>query len=110
MIRERGVEEVVSDGERLREVGGADSILATDNSNKSVSDATQGLPPWTRHLDGSISRAVANYPPAALPPCPRHGCDQNGPEYPYEALVLLRQGQGEGDRENLFPGANPPRV
>jgi alcohol dehydrogenase len=45
MIRELGADEIVRDGKSLSGVGGADIILSTSNSTKSMVDSIQGLRP-----------------------------------------------------------------
>jgi Zinc-binding dehydrogenase len=43
MIRELGADEIVRDGKGLAEAGGADVILSTSNSTKSMVNSIQGL-------------------------------------------------------------------
>src|ERR1700689_4845667 len=45
MIRELGADEIVRDGKGLTAAGGADIILSTSNSSKSMVDSIQGLRP-----------------------------------------------------------------
>src|SRR5258708_16326990 len=48
MIRDLGADEIVRDGKSLAAAGGADVILITSNSAKSMGDSIQGLPPDAR--------------------------------------------------------------
>jgi D-arabinose 1-dehydrogenase-like Zn-dependent alcohol dehydrogenase len=94
MIRELGADEVVSDGERLRELGGADVILSTGNSNKAVSDAMQGLRPDGRVILMGVSQEPLPITPQVLFLRARvMGSTQNGPEYLYEALDYAAKGK-----------------
>ncbi len=45
MIRELGADEIVRDGKSLAAAGGADVILSTSNSTKSMIDSMAGLRP-----------------------------------------------------------------
>jgi alcohol dehydrogenase len=45
LIRELGADEIVRDGKSLAAAGGADIILSTSNSTKSMVDSIQGLRP-----------------------------------------------------------------
>ena len=51
LIRELGADEIVRDGKSLAAAGGADIILSTSNSTKSMVDSIQGLRP-----DGRLDR------------------------------------------------------
>lgn len=94
LIRELGADEVVSDGERLRELGGADVILSTGNSNKAVSDAMQGLRPDGRVILMGVSQEPLPITPQVLFLRARvMGSTQNGPEYLYEALDYAAKGK-----------------
>ena len=58
MIRELGADEIVRDGKGLAAVGGADIVLSTTNSTKSMVDSIQGLRPDGRIVTmGADSRA-----------------------------------------------------
>ncbi len=50
MIRELGADEIVRDGKSLTAAGGADIILSTSNSTKSMVDSIQGLRPDGRFI------------------------------------------------------------
>jgi alcohol dehydrogenase len=91
-----GADVVVSDGQGLREAGGADIILATSNSYKAASDALRGLRP-----DGRLMFIGASDEPFTIP-FPGElwsnrlqiiGSNQNGREYLYEALDYVAKGK-----------------
>src|SRR3977135_749587 len=50
MIRDLGADEIVRDGNSLAAAGGADVILSTSNSTKSMVDSIQGLRPDGRFV------------------------------------------------------------
>jgi len=88
MIRELGADEIVRDGKSLAEAGGADVILSTSNSTKSMVDSIQGLRP-----DGRLVAMGADAEPLSVSLMDLImkrirviGSQQNGPEYLYEAL------------------------
>jgi alcohol dehydrogenase len=91
-----GAEVVVSDGQGLREAGGADIILATSNSYKTASDTLRGLRP-----DGRLMFIGASDEPFTIS-SPGElwlnrlqiiGSNQNGREYLYEALDYVAKGK-----------------
>jgi D-arabinose 1-dehydrogenase-like Zn-dependent alcohol dehydrogenase len=95
MIRDLGADEIVRDGKSLAAVGGADVILSTSNSAKSMIDSIQGLRP-----DGRLVAMGADAEPisvALLDLISKRiriiGSQQNGPEYLYEALDFVAQGR-----------------
>ena len=95
MIRELGADEIVRDGKSLSAAGGADIILSTSNSTKSMVDSIQGLRP-----DGRFIVMGADAEPlsisligSALKRIKIIGSQQNGPEYLYEALDYVAQGK-----------------
>jgi D-arabinose 1-dehydrogenase-like Zn-dependent alcohol dehydrogenase len=96
LARKLGADVVVSDGQRLREVGGADVILATSNSYKAAADTLRGLRP-----DGRLMFIGASDEPFTIPSpgeflMNRHqiiGSNQNGREYLYEALDYVAKGK-----------------
>jgi alcohol dehydrogenase len=63
MIRELGADEIVRDGKSLAAAGGADIILSTSNSTKSMVDSIQGCArtaassPWASTPNHSPSRS-----------------------------------------------------
>ena len=95
MIRDLGADEVVRDGKSLTAAGGADIILSTSNSTKSMVDSIQGLRP-----DGRFIVMGADAEPLSLSLIELLfkrikiiGSQQNGPEYLYEALDYVAQGK-----------------
>jgi len=95
MIRDLGEDEVVRDGKSLTAAGGADIILSTSNSTKSMVDSIQGLRP-----DGRFIVMGADAEPLSLSLIELLfkrikiiGSQQNGPEYLYEALDYVAQGK-----------------
>ena len=91
-----GADIVVSDGQGLREAGGADIILATSNSYKAAADTLRGLRP-----DGRLMFIGGSDEPFTIPSpgeilFNRHqiiGSSQNGREYLYEALDYVAKGK-----------------
>src|SRR5437899_6851567 len=61
MIRELGADEIVRDGKGLAAAGGADILLSTSNSTKSMVDSVQGLRP-----DGRLVARGADAEPLAV--------------------------------------------
>jgi len=95
LIRELGADEIVRDGKSLAAAGGADIILSTSNSTKSMVDSIQGLRP-----DGRLVAMGADAEPLAVSLMDLImkririlGSQQNGPEYLYEALDFVAQGK-----------------
>jgi alcohol dehydrogenase len=95
MIRELGADGIVRDGKSLAAAGGADIILSTSNSTKSMVDSIQGLRP-----DGRLVTmgADAESPSISLMDLIMKriqviGSSQNGPEYLYEALDFVAKGK-----------------
>jgi len=95
MVRELGANEIVRDGKGLTAAGGADIILSTSNSTKSMVDSIQGLRP-----DGRFIVMGADEEPLSLSLIELLfkrikiiGSQQNGPEYLYEALDYVAQGK-----------------
>jgi alcohol dehydrogenase len=95
LIRELGADEIVRDGKSLAAAGGADIILSTSNSGKSMVDSIQGLRP-----DGRLVAMGADAEPLSVSLIDFItkririiGCQQNGPEYLYEALDFVAQGK-----------------
>ena len=91
-----GADVVVSDGQGLREAGGADIVLAASNSYKASADALKGLRP-----DGRLMLIGASDEPFTIP-SPLEvmmqrlqilGSNQNGREYLYEALDYVAKGK-----------------
>ena len=95
LIRELGADEIVRDGKNLAAAGGADIILSTSNSTKSMVDSIQGLRP-----DGRLIAMGADAEPLSVSLMDLImkririiGSQQNGPEYLYEALDFVAQGK-----------------
>src|SRR5258708_10459196 len=63
MIRELGADEIVRDGKGLAAAGGADIILSTSNSTKSMVDSIQALRP-----DGRLVAIGADEEPLSISP------------------------------------------
>ncbi|PYU23451.1 MAG: alcohol dehydrogenase [Acidobacteria bacterium] len=94
-IRELGADEVVRDGKGLAAAGGANIILSTSNSTKSMVDSIQGLRP-----EGCIVTMGVDAEPLSVSLTDLLvkrmrviGSSQNGPEYLYEALDFVAQGK-----------------
>jgi alcohol dehydrogenase len=96
LVHKLGADIVVSDGQGLREAGGADIILATSNSYKAAADTLRGLRP-----DGRLMFIGGSDEPFTIPSpgeflANRHqiiGSQQNGREYLYEALDYVAKGR-----------------
>jgi D-arabinose 1-dehydrogenase-like Zn-dependent alcohol dehydrogenase len=95
LISDLGADEIVRDGKSLTAAGGADIILSTSNSTKSMVDSIQGLRP-----DGRFIVMGADAEPLSISLIELLfkrikiiGSQQNGPEYLYEALDFVAQGK-----------------
>ena len=95
MIRELGADEIVRNGKELAGAGGADIVLSTSNSTKSMVDTIQGLRP-----DGCLVIMGADAEPLSISLMDLItkriqivGSQQNGPEYLYEALDFVAKGK-----------------
>jgi dehydrogenase len=105
LVHKLGADIVVSDGQGLREAGGADIILATSNSYKAAADTLRGLRP-----DGRLMFIGGSDEPFTIPSpgellFNRHqiiGSSQNGREYLYEALDYVAKGKVKVMAE-IFP-------
>jgi alcohol dehydrogenase len=111
MIRELGADEIVRDGKSLAAAGGADIILSTSNSTKSMVDSIQGLRP-----DGRFVVMGADAEPLSvslidfiMKRIQIIGSQQNGPEYLYEALDFVAQGRVKTIVET-YPLAEAPKA
>jgi D-arabinose 1-dehydrogenase-like Zn-dependent alcohol dehydrogenase len=111
MIRELGADEIVRDGKSLAEAGGADVILSTSNSTRSMVDSIQGLRP-----DGRLVAMGADDEPLSvsllellLKRIRIIGSQQNGPEYLYEALDFVARGKVKTIVET-YPLAEAPKA
>ena len=111
MIRDLGADEIVRDGKSLAAAGGADVILSTSNSTKSMVDSIQGLRP-----DGRLVTMGADAEPLSISLMDLIakririiGSQQNGPEYLYEALDFVAQGKVKTIVET-YPLAEAPKA
>jgi D-arabinose 1-dehydrogenase-like Zn-dependent alcohol dehydrogenase len=111
MIRELGADEIVRDGKGLAAAGGADIILSTSNSTKSMVDSIQGLRP-----DGRLIAMGADAEPLSISLMDLItrririiGSQQNGPEYLYEALDFVAKGKVKTIVET-YPLAEAPKA
>jgi alcohol dehydrogenase len=111
MIRDLGADEIVRDGKSLAAAGGADIILSTSNSTKSMVDSIQGLRP-----DGRLVTMGADAEPLSISLMDLLmkririiGSQQNGPEYLYEALDFVAQGKVKTIVET-YPLAEAPKA
>jgi alcohol dehydrogenase len=111
MIRDLGADEIVRDGKGLAAAGGADVILSTSNSTKSMVDSIQGLRP-----DGRLVTMGADAEPLSISLMDLIrkririiGSQQNGPEYLYEALDFVAQGKVKTIVET-YPLAEAPKA
>jgi alcohol dehydrogenase len=111
MIRDLGADEIVRDGKSLAAAGGADVILSTSNSTKSMVDSIQGLRP-----DGRLITMGADAEPLSISLMDLIskriqiiGSQQNGPEYLYEALDFVAQGKVRTIIET-YPLAEAPKA
>jgi len=95
MIRDLGADEVVTNGEQLQKIGGADIILATANSYKPAAAAMQGLRPDGRLVAIGVSDEPfeVNVGPLILQRQRIIGSTQNDVEYLYEALDYVAKGK-----------------
>ena len=83
------------DGKSLAAAGGADIILSTSNSTKSMVDSIQGLRPDGRLVTMGVDAEPLSVSLMDLLMKRIHiiGSQQNGPEYLYEALDFVAKGK-----------------
>jgi alcohol dehydrogenase len=95
MIRDLGADEIVRDGKGLAAAGGADVILSTSNSTKSMIDSIQGLRPDRRlvAMGADVEPLSISLMDLIMKRIRIIGSQQNGPEYLYEALDFVAQGK-----------------
>ena len=94
LIRELGIDTIVTGGEELMRKGGADVILATGNSSDAASEAMQGLRPDGRFVVmGFDAKPLQVSPMIIMSRVKIMGSTQNGPEYLYEALDYAAKGK-----------------
>ncbi len=111
VVRDLGADEIVRDGKSLAAAGGADMILSTSNSTKSMVDSIQGLWP-----DGWLVTMGADAEPLSISLMDLItkririiGSQQNGPEYLHEALDFVAQGKVKTIVET-YPLAEAPKA
>ena len=111
LIRDLGADEIVRDGKSLAVAGGADVILGTSNSTRSMIDSIQGLRP-----DGRLVAMGVDSEPLSVSLTDLIfkririiGSQQNGPEYLYEALDFVAQGKVKTIVET-YPLAEAPKA
>lgn len=111
MIRELGADEIVRDGKSLAEAGGADVILSTSNSTKSMVDSIQGLRPQGRIVTMGVDAEPISVSLGTLLVKRLRiiGSSQNGPEFLYEALDFVAQGKVKTMVET-YPLAEAPKA
>jgi D-arabinose 1-dehydrogenase-like Zn-dependent alcohol dehydrogenase len=111
LIRDLGADEIVRDGKSLAAAGGADIILSTSNSTKSMVDSLQGLRPDGRFVAmGADAEPICATPMDLLSKRIRIiGSQQNGPEYLYEALDYVAKGKVKTIVES-YPLAEAPKA
>jgi alcohol dehydrogenase len=95
MIRELGADEIVRDGKGLAAAGGADILLSTSNSTKSMMDSIQGLRPDGRLVTMGVDAEplVLSLVELLMKRIQVIGSSQNGREYLYEALDFVAKGK-----------------
>jgi alcohol dehydrogenase len=89
-----GVDLIVSNGEALKQRGGADVILVTSNSYKAASESLKGLRPDGRMvLMGFSTEPLIVTPEILINRSRIIGSIQNDLEYLYEALDYVAKGK-----------------
>jgi alcohol dehydrogenase len=111
MIRDLGADEIVRDGKSLAAAGGADIVLSTSNSTKSMVDSIQGLRPLGRIVTMGVDAEPISVSLVDLLMKRLRiiGSSQNGPEYLYEALDFVAQGKVKTMVET-YPLAEAPKA
>src|SRR5260370_36096806 len=111
MVRELGAEEAGRNRKGLAAAGGADIILSTTNSSKSMTDSIQGL-----RSDGRLVIMGADAEPLAVSPMDLLmkririiGSQQNDPEYLFEALDFVAKRKVKTIVET-YPLAEAPKA
>jgi alcohol dehydrogenase len=89
-----GADLIVSNGDALKQVGGADVILVTSNSYKTASESLQGLHPDGRMVLMGLSNELLIVTSQIIENRSRIiGSTQNNQEYLYEALDYVAKGK-----------------
>jgi dehydrogenase len=111
MIRDLGADEIVRDGKGLAATGGADIILSTSNSTKSMVDSIQGLRPLGRIVTMGVGAEpmTVSLVELLMKRLRIVGSSQNGPEYLYEALDFVAKGKVKTMVET-YPLAEAPKA
>jgi len=95
LAKQLGADAVVSNGDELRAVGGADVLLHTAPSHAPAVDAMKGLRPWAKIvLMGISADDPFTFPALSLTGQSFEiiGSAHNGPEYLAEALQIVARG------------------
>ena len=96
LARELGADDVVTNGDELHDVGGADVLLHTAPTHAPAVDALKGLRPWAKIvLMGIAAEDSFSFPALALTGHSFEiiGSAHNGPEYLAEALEIVARGE-----------------
>jgi len=95
LVRDLGADAIVRDGKGLADLGGADVILGTSNSNDAMVDALHGIRPEGRLVLMGFEAKPLTLSGAdlLLPRIKIVGSQQNGREFLYEALDLVAKGK-----------------
>jgi D-arabinose 1-dehydrogenase-like Zn-dependent alcohol dehydrogenase len=111
MIRDLGANEIVRNGKSLAAAGGADVILSTSNSTKSMIDSIQGLRPDGRlvAMGADPELLSVSLMDLIMKRIRIIGSQQNGSEYLYEALGFVAQGKVTAIVET-YPLAEAPKA
>jgi dehydrogenase len=111
LIRDLGADEIVRDGKSLAAAGGADIVLSTSNSTKSMVDSIQGLRPEGRLVTMGVDAEPLSLSLSDLLVKRMRviGSSQNGPEYLYEALDFVAKGKVKTIVET-YPLSDAPKA
>jgi len=95
LVRQLGADDVVTDGESLKAIGGVDVLLHTSSSHELALDAIQGIKPWGKVILCGIGFDEMNLPALGLTSNSLQiiGSAHNGIEYLVEALDFLARGE-----------------
>ncbi|HET9157310.1 MAG TPA: alcohol dehydrogenase catalytic domain-containing protein [Myxococcaceae bacterium] len=95
LARKLGADIVVSNGAELRDAGGADILLHTNNSNGAAADAIQGVSPRGRVVLMGIAFDAFSVPnmPLIMNSIRVLGSAHNGTQYLVEALKIAGEGK-----------------
>jgi alcohol dehydrogenase/propanol-preferring alcohol dehydrogenase len=96
LIRDFGADHIVSNGEELRGIGGADVLLVTGTSYSAATDSVRGVRPGGRIVLAGIDPAGSFTIGATSPIWAKRiqviGASHNGLNYLAEALDLVARG------------------